>query len=148
MLNDQVKVSGELRIVLRDANGNIKTEVKVPNLVVNVGKNAITSRLAGNAVAVMSHMAVGTAGAAPTSVNTALGAEIASGRVALTSTVLANNVITYAATFPGGVGSGPIVEAGVFNNSIGGVMLCRTSFSVVNKDIVDSLTISWAIMIA
>lgn len=148
MINDTVKAVGELHIVLRDANGKIKTDVTVPNMVVTVGKNLIASRLVGTASAVMSHMAVGTGAVAPVAGNTTLGAEIAASRVALTSGTAVNSDVTYVATFGPTVGTGAITEAGIFNASTAGTMLCRTTFSVVNKAAEDSLTISWKVSIA
>lgn len=149
MINDSIKASGELQIVLRDANGNIKEERQIPNMVVTVGKNLIASRLTGTASAVMSHMAVGTTNTAPIAGNTTLGAEIAASRTGLTTpggvAVLAD--VTYVATFGPGVGTGAIVEAGIFNAASAGVMLARTVFLVVNKAVDDSLTVTWKITI-
>lgn len=144
-----IKATGELQIVLKDANGNVKQDVTVPNLVVTIGKTVIASRLAGLAgmISPMSHMAIGVSSANLVAANTALADEEA--RVALDSTSAANNVVTYSATFPAGTGTGAIVEAGIFNNdgTPNGDMLCRTTFSVVNKDAADTLTINWNVTI-
>lgn len=150
MINDNVKALGELSIVLRDAQGNIKTQTTVPNLVVTVGKTVIASRLTGNTTSVMSHMAVGTTNTTQIAANTTLGTEISGSRTALTTSggIAVANEITYVATFPAGIGTGAIVEAGIFNAATAGSMLCRTTFSVVNKDIGDSLTINWKITIS
>lgn len=149
MIEDKVKATGELQIVLRDAQGNIKESRTVPNLVVTVGKGVIASRLTGVATAVMSHMAVGTNNTAANAANTTLGAEIAASRTALTTAggVAAGNQVTFTATFAAGVGTGAITEAGVFNAGAAGSMLCRTTFAVVNKDVNDSLTIVWNVTI-
>jgi azurin len=149
MITESLKATGELQITLRDANGNIKEQKTVPNLVVTVGRNAIASRLTGTATAVMSHMSVGTSSTAPSIAHTTLIAEIGGSRTGLTvagGTAVANEV-TYACTFPGGVGTGAVTEAGLFNAGSGGTMLARTVFSVVNKDAADALTISWKISI-
>lgn len=150
MINENIKATGVLHIVLKDKDGNIKVDKTVNNLVVTDGKNAIASRLSSNAVAVMSHMAVGSNAASPVAGNTTLGAEIAASRTALTVAggTVAGNTITYAASFGAGVGTGALTEAGIFNAGSGGTMLCRTSFSVVNKDAADTLTISWAVTIS
>ena len=145
MINEQIKASGELQITLRGPDGQVKSQVTVPNLVVTTGKNFIASRMVGTTSAIMSHMAVGTNSTAPVAGNTTLLAEIA--RVALTSGTSSTNVVTYSATFPAGTGTGALTEAGVFNDPAAGVMACRTTFSVVNKDVGDSLTINWAITI-
>ena len=148
MINDSIKTTGEVTIMLRDGNGNIKVQRTVPNLVVTTGKNVIASRLAGTTSAVMSHMALGTNSSGVVAGNTALGSEIVASSTALTSTTVVDNVITYIATFIAGAGTGAVVEAGIFNAASAGSMLCRTVFAVVNKDPADSLTISWAVTIA
>jgi hypothetical protein len=149
MIEDKVNASGEVSMVLRDAQGNIKETRTIPNSVVTVGKGVIASRLTGVSTSVMSYMAVGTNSTATAAANTTLGAEIASSRTALTTAggVATNNVINFVATFGAGVGTGAIVEAGIFNASSAGSMLCRTTFLAVNKDVGDSLTISWNVTI-
>lgn len=144
MTTDNLKATGELQIVLRDKDGNIKQNLHVPNLVVTTGKNAIASRLIGTSTAVMSHMALGTGATATSASDTDLGSQSGS-RVALTASAVSNE-ITYSATFPAGT-AGAITEAGVFNASSAGIMLSRTVFSVVNKETTDSLTINWKITI-
>jgi hypothetical protein len=56
-------------------------------------------------------------------------------------------VITYASTFAAGTGTGALVEAGIFNAASAGVMLCKTSFDVVNKQTADTIAITWTINI-
>lgn len=149
MINDNIKLTGNLEIILIDQYGNIKYENKVPNLVVTTGKTALAARLAGTTVGVFSHMAVGTGSTAAVVANTTLAAEIASSRRALSVSggTPVNNEVTYTAVFPAGVGTGNIVEAGLFNASTAGAMLARTVFASVNKDVGDSLTINWKISI-
>lgn len=150
MINDNIKVTGKLHIVLRDMYGNIKEEKTVNNLVVTVGKNVIAARLQGTSVGVMTHMGLGTNAAAPAAGNTALGAEIVSSRIPLTVSggTVVTNTVTYATTFVGGVGTGAVTEAGIFSAASAGNMLCRTTFSPVNKDVSDTMSISWAVTIA
>ena len=149
MIEENIKTTGELEIVLRDEHGNIKEQRTVPNLVVSIGKTAIAARLAGTSVSVMTHMAVGTVATAPVAANTTLGGEITGSRVALAVSggTPASNVVTYSATFAAGVGTGAVTEAGIFNAVSLGSMLCRTTFAVVNKDVSDALTITWNVSI-
>ena len=142
-IKENLKMTGELDIVLMDANGNIKDSRKVHNLVVDDGLDFITSRMVGATPGIMSHMGVGsdnTAAAAGDTTITQLGS-----RAALTSDNKAANVVTYIATFGAGVGTGAVVEAGLFNSATVGDMLCRTVFAVVNKAADDIMTINWAI---
>jgi hypothetical protein len=139
------KMTGRLNIVLRDENGNIKEEYDVPNIVTTAGKTFIASRMAGTSSNVMSHMAVGTGNTAAAVGDTTLGAE--SYRAALTSTTPSTNTVQYVATFAAGNGTGALTEAGIFNASSSGTMLCRTVFSVINKGASDSMTITWTVTI-
>ena len=91
-------------------------------------------------------MAIGTGSTAAAASNTALGSQ--SARTTLTSTTVSGADITYVDTFPAGTGTGAITEAGLFNASSGGTMLCRTVFSVVNKGASDSMTITWTVTVS
>jgi hypothetical protein len=56
--------------------------------------------------------------------------------------------VTFIATVPAGTGTGAITEAGILNAGTAGTMLCRTVFSVVNKDAGDTLSITWTVTIS
>lgn len=144
-LQEGLKMTGELSIVVRDADGNIKEERHVPNLVVTSGKVYIASRMAGTASTVMSHMAIGTSNTTAVVGNTTLGVE--TGRVTLTTFSPSSNTVTATATFPAGTGTGGIQEAGIFNAASAGTMLCRTVFPIVNKQAGDSIAITWVITV-
>ena len=143
MINDGLKMTGAVAIAL---NGEVVQEI--PNLVVTAGKNFVASRMKDTTKAAMTHMAIGTNSTTAAVGQTALSAEVARG--ALTSTTVSNNTIAYVETFAAGVGTGAIVEAGVFNASSSGDMLCRTVFAsgVVNKGSADSMTITWTITVS
>ena len=140
MLNDGLKLTGKLSIAIND-----EVVQEVPNLVVTAGKNYVADRIKNNST-VMSHMAIGTGSTAAAAGDTALGSQTA--RTALTSTTVTNNEIVYVDTFPAGTGTGAITEAGIFNASSGGTMLCRTVFSVVNKGANDAMTITWTVTVS
>lgn len=144
--NEFLKVTGQVKIVLTDAQGNVKSEQDVTNLVVTTGRNFIASRMVGTTPAVMSHMAVGAGTTAAALGDTALGSEL--GRSALTAGTAANNVVTYTATFGAGVGTGAVTEAGILNNVSGGTLLCRVVFAVVNKGANDTMAITWTVTVS
>ena len=146
MINEQLKLKGRVAMVLRDKDGNIKSEQEINNLVVDSGLDFIASRMKDTTDAARSHMAIGAGTVAAAAGNTALGTEL--GRVALTSTTVTNNEVAYVATFAAGTGTGAVTEAGLFNASSAGDMLCRTVFSVVNKSADDSLQITWTITVS
>ena len=60
MIQDSIKMTGELRITVTSPDGNITQETVVPNLVVTAGKNFIASRMKDATASAMSHMAIGT----------------------------------------------------------------------------------------
>jgi len=145
MIQDQIKVTGELKITVTNDEGNVKKEVIVPNIVVTDGKEYIASRMKDASATAMSHMAIGTGSTAAAAGDAALGTE--AGRVALTSTTVTSNAVAYVATFPAGTGTGAITEAGILNASSSGTLLCRTVFSVINKGAADTLGITWTVTV-
>ena len=146
MFTESVKVKGNLEVILLDQSGIQKDYRKIENLVVAVGKDVIAARLIGNTLAIMSHMAVGSSSTTAATSQTALGTEL--GRVTLDSTARAANTITYVATFPAGTGTGSLTEAGIFNASSSGNLLCRTVFGVVTKGAGDTVVITWNVTVA
>ena len=143
---ESIKATGRLAIALLDANGNLKTSVEVENLVVTAGLGFISSRMKDATAAAMSHMAVGSGTTAAAAGQSALISEL--GRSALTSTTVTGAQVAYVATFGPGVGTGAVTEAGLFNGASSGTMLCRTVFSVVNKDAGDTMSITWTVTLA
>jgi hypothetical protein len=150
MINENLKLSGQLNILLKDKAGNVKEQREVKNLVVNAGLAYIASRMVGTSKGVMSHMSLGSsttaAAAGQTDVVSVLGS-----REALDSTTISgtnNEKVIYASSFEAGDGTGAVTEAGIFNAASGGDMLCRTVFSVVNKAADDTLSVTWTITMA
>lgn len=141
MINDGLKMKGRLTISIND-----EVVQEIDNLVVTTGKEYVASRIKDTTATAMSHMAIGTGTTAAAAGDTALVSE--SARTALTSTTVSTNTVVYVDTFGAGIGTGAITEAGVFNASSSGTMLCRTVFSVVNKGADDSMTITWTITVS
>lgn len=145
---ETLKANGQLRIVVTAADGTVKEDKTVKNLVVDTGLNFIVKRMKDTTADVMSHMSLGTGTTAAAAADTTLQTEISGGRVTLTSTNVTANQITYIASFAAGVGTGAVTEAGIFNASSGGTMLCRTVFPVVNKQSGDSMTVTWTVTVS
>ena len=142
-MNDGLKLRGDVALVLRDKNGNVKEERKIKNLIVNTGLNFICDRMKNDETA-MSHMALGSGSTAAAAGDTTLGSQLGS-REALDSDTVSSNTITYTSSFEAGDATGAVTEAGIFNATSGGTMLCRTVFAVVNKSADDSLSVTWTI---
>jgi hypothetical protein len=173
--NNVVELGGSLSLVLTDTTTNtIKQELYVPNAIVFTGKIFIASRMIGTSSAVMSHMGIGTGTAAVDSGTTVLlpgnsalttelttvggytgyarAAVTSTNNITVSSTVYPSNQVTYSANFAAQIPSAPaggaaLTEAGIFNASTAGTMLCRTVFPVVTKLPADALTITWTITI-
>jgi hypothetical protein len=147
-INENVKPTGLVTITQTNSEGKIVKEFQVPNLVVTAGKNHIAAKIAAttNSPASMTHMAIGTGTSTPGASDTSLGTQ--TGRVSLSGSVVSTNTITYTATFPAGTGDGAITEAGVFNASTSGTMLCRTTFPVVNKASGDTIAVTWVVTVS
>ena len=144
MLNDNLKLRGDVAIVLRDKDGNVKDERKITNLVVNSGLEFICSRMASASAGVMTHMAVGSGTTAASAGQTDL-VSILGSREALDSTNASSNTITFQCSWEAGESTGAITESGIFNASSGGTMLARVVFGVVNKAASDTLSITHTI---
>lgn len=142
-MNDGLKLRGDVALVLRDKDGNIKDERLIENLIVDTGLNFICDRMKDDETA-MTHMALGSGSTAAAAGDTTLGSQLGS-REALDSSTVTSNQIVYVASFEAGDATGAVTEAGIFNASTGGTMLCRTVFSVVNKAADDTLTVNWTI---
>lgn len=153
MINETLEAKGKVHIVVRDENGVVKEERNIDNLIVSVGKAFIASRMIGTSSSVMSHMEIGQSSTAAAAGQTALQSAFGTpARVSLsgstqTTVTVTNDSVLYTATFPSGTGTGSVQEAGIFNASSSGTMLCRTVFSAINKGASDSMTINWTVTI-
>jgi len=150
IMNENLWLDGQLDIVLFDKNGLVKHAETVENLVVNVGLAFIISRMVGTSKGVMSHMAVGSGSTAAAAGDTALGSQLGSRKVLDSTTITGSNneKVQYVCTFGSGEGTGAITEAGIFNASSSGDMLCRTVFAVVNKAADDTMVITWTVTLS
>jgi hypothetical protein len=143
-LNELFKLTGAVHVTVTNEHGEV-VEQRAANLVVTTGKNFTASRMVGTASNIMSHMAIGAGTTAAAVGDTALGSEL--GRVVLTAGTATTNVVTYTATFGTGVGTGAVTEAGIFNASSAGTLLCRVVFAVVNKGANDTMAITWTVTV-
>ena len=144
MIQDKLKLRGDVSIVVKSSDGSVKDSREIKNLVVSDGLNFIVSRMKDTTQDAMSHMAVGSSTTAAAAGQTDL-VSILGSREALDSTAVSTNTVTYVSSFEAGEGTGAVTEAGIFNASTSGDMLCRTVFAVVNKQATDSMTISWLV---
>ena len=150
MLQDSLKLSGLVKLVLTGPDGEIKDVREIKNLVTTRGKEYITTRMVGTTDGVMTKMGVGTGTTGAAAGNTALETAL-NAKVTLTSSNQVNDVtqkdaIDYIASFGTGSWIGNITEAGIFNDA--DVMLCRTTFGQITKTTNDTLTITWRVKLS
>ena len=147
---DSLKATGKLNVKHLAEDGSLINEYNFENLVVTTGLTYIAARMADTGTPTqMTYMGLGAGVAAPALADTALGSPLGS-RVTLTTAggTPSGTKVTYQATFPAGTGTGAVTEAGVFSASTSGTMLCRTTFSVINKGAADSIAVTWDVTIA
>lgn len=144
-----VAAKGWVTITKTNEHGTITDQFEVPNLVVDNGKTYIAGKMIATSADVpvaMTHMAIGAGTASPVSTDFQLGSQ--TGRVLLAGALQDQNSITYTATFSAGTGTGNITEAGIFNASTGGTMLCRTVFPIVTKQAGDTISVTWKVTVS
>ena len=148
-LNEDTKATGQVVITLRGPDGKIKDRTCINNLVVTGGRAHIADQLAAKSQQQMSHMALGTGSTVQDYSDTALEAEL--NRKVLKTLVNGSgadaNKVIYTCDWPTGEADGAIAEAGLFNATSAGTMLCRTTFPVKNKGPGDALTLTWTLTI-
>ena len=164
MLDQSLKATGKLNLQLIDPYGNVIVNRDEPNIVTFQGLTYIASRMFGvvaNTPPAMTHMSIGSSNTTAQNTDTLLFGELTTTRIALDSTTLSSSgtagtagqiqdSVQYVATFNPGIGTGGVQEAGIFNtvSGAGGTMLCRTTFSVINKGAQDTLVITWKVTVA
>ena len=148
MIDDNLKVTGQVSISLYDKDGNLKDGREIKNLVVNAGKGFIASRMISGGASVMSHMALGSGTTAPAAGDTALESLLGVREILDSSTSPASGVVLYTSSFEAGDATGAVTEAGIFNAATDGTMLCRTTFDTINKSATDTLSVTWTITIS
>ena len=136
-------MKGEVELKLFSEDGILKDYRFRHNLTVTVGYNAISRQMGDNnsQPVPFQYSAIGTGGGAAALGDTTLTTE--SGRLVGEFAVTGNTVWTNATTFAAGVATGAITEAGMFNGSPAGTMLCRQTFAVINKGSGDTLVVTW-----
>lgn len=149
---ENLKATGKVNFKLFDKDGKIKEDRTINNLVVTSGLQHMVARITDTDVpSPMSHMALGDGDASPSLNNTGLGSELDRVELTVIGGTPSGTTISYSATFPAGVATGSITEAGIFNDDgdpSSGDMLCRTTFLVINKALEDSLAVLWEVVIS
>lgn len=144
MIEAGLEMQGRWVMVLHRRGRRLWT-VTGKNLVTTLGKELFCSRIVGDGVyAAISHMAIGSSGAAATEAHTALqGTEHM--RVATGAGARLLNTMSYAGTFAWVGAQISVEEVGLFNAGAGGTMAARwlsQRFDMFNGD---TLVVTWSL---
>ncbi|MEN4919440.1 hypothetical protein ABE485_12260 [Achromobacter spanius] len=135
---------GDLEILAYRGRTGKTERFLIKNLFTDDGLAYLAARAAGEAVDVISHMALGIGTTPAAGGDQTLVSEIAGSRVPVTVSGTGTERL-YSATFGENVGSGPVTEAGLFNAAVGGMLTNRSVFGVKNKEPEDVFTINWTL---
>lgn len=151
-MQEQLKLTGEVRMKLFDANGNLKDERCNPNVVVTVGKNYLAAWLAAASQSgeFMSFVALGTGTTAASASDTTLQTELTGGTNARVQGVLTSSgaIWTNTASFLAGNGTGAVTEAGLLSTITSGTLFAHQVFSAINKGAGDTLQVVWQVTLS
>jgi hypothetical protein len=128
MMKEQLKVKGKLEIF----EENIKVLEK-DNLIVNVGSAFISSRLKDNTDNFLDYIAVGTDDTSVTLLDTTLGNEIERKQANSKTSTTSQFVIQSSFSISEALGNWK--EAGIFNESTGGIMFDRVVFNYIKGEV-------------
>ena len=161
-LNDGIGIKGlvaNIKHYVPDDNGDfekdgiryrLEEDKTIENTLCDLGNSMAARRFFSAAETMLpTHMAVGSGDGSKTSASTTLTTEL--GRVALDSLTCPaagaanDNVVTAVATFGAGVGTGALVEAGLFTGTPAGTMICFSQYGIVTKAAADIVIFTWTI---
>lgn len=144
---EKASLKGLLRMELRGPDGTLKDVREIENTITVLYDATVADRMAGGADALIDHTGIGTTSGGKTTASTTLEAQAA--RVVNDSDTQGaganDNDVVHIATFGAGIGTGNIVEAGLFTDLAGATLCAYQEFAVVAKGAGDTLTTTWTI---
>lgn len=150
-IKDKVPIKAKVDYVCRGADGKIKWEHHTPrNTITELHDVLVADRLSGGTDTLMTHCHCGT-GSGQGSSDTNLDAYFDEARTAVDSTTqgtgASDNDVVIVTTFPAGVCTGNVEEAGLFSSSVQATadMKCYDDTISKVKAALDSLVITWTI---
>lgn len=144
-----VALDVNVAVAIHDAEtGALLDRQEVHNLVVDSGLNLIRDLLDGDAVAGLTHMAVGTGTAAAAAGDTALGTEVHRGAVTQRVSAAKQLVVKWFVNSTSANGS-TLAEVGLFNAASGGTMFARAKLATaITKSSAITVQVIWTINLA
>lgn len=145
-VKDDSVMKGHVKLELFDPTGKLKGIWEYDNTITVAGDKITADAMSDRGETLPSHMGVGTTSGGKTTASNALEAQV-NPRVALDSTTQGagadDNDVIWVCTFAAGVGTGALIEAGLFNHLSAGDMYAYQEFAAINKGAADSLVITW-----
>lgn len=145
-LPDSKGMKGRVKFELFGPDGKLKLSRTYHNTITVAGDKITADAMSDRGETLPSHMAVGIVSGGKTTASNALGSQV-NPRVALDSTTQGggadDNDVIWVCTFGAGVGTGVLVEAGIFNHLSAGDMYAYQEFGAITKAAGDSLVITW-----
>lgn len=147
---ETIQMRGSLKMHLKDLDGNILKEMEFSNLLVTQGRSWVLGQLesVNSAAQVISYMAIGSNTNAPTTADTALGAEVTRLAIGTWATGgLTQNPPSWQAqtSYATNLANTTLAEVGLFNSSAGGTMLGHATFASFVKATSNTLSISYTV---
>jgi len=141
------KLRGRVVIRLLGPDGEEKERREFRNLIVNAGLAWLAGIMSGDETGAQDYCAIGTGTTGPLATDTTLQTEVArvQGTKSRVTTDTTNDTYQCVTTFAAGTGTGAITESGLLDAAAAGDLLCRQTFSVINKGADDSLEVTWKI---
>ncbi len=149
--SDGIQLRGCLQIALHDAEtGKVVATRSVRNTVVTQGRAYVLNRIQSNSPAseTIGWMAVGEGTTAPATGDTALGTETdrnAIGTLDLTGTTAATPYWQAQTSWNTNEANTTLAEVGLFNKSSASTLLARSTFTTLDKQNTNTLTITYTI---
>lgn len=144
-MNEQFKLKGHIHITLKGADGQVKEERDINNVVVTVGKYYLATWLtaATQSDYFMSWIGLGSGTTAANASDTDLETPVDD---RLQGTLSAStNIWSNTRSFGAGESTGSISEAGLFSDETSGTMFAHQVFTAIPKGASDVLDITWSI---
>jgi len=149
-MKDNLGIKGELHIVLKDGDGNIKQDDILLNTITNGMDAHIADQMTDSGDATIGWMAVGSGtgqSASSTDLANFINIIALSGTSPIQGTGGDDNDAIYSAFWGAGVGTGSVREAGIFLGSATSRsdMMTYNDALTVNKGASDTLKIDWTV---
>ena len=143
--SEVLKLKTNLLIELRDEHGNLKDRREIHNLICTVGKQELLKASTAKYVNQFSYMVIGTGTGAANIADTYATFTSPTYSTVITPTNPDANTLQFQYTYAAGTGTGAITESGLLDSNTTGKLLCRQTFSAINKAAADSLQMTWQI---